>query len=230
MSDFEINETLFISVTPAGAYHAVSSPVEEPARHTLLRLLTEPGTPAMSADSLCRLTGESDPADAQELFYRLQSANWITGIVEPEPAPSANMDKEMPALLQSLTDNGKTLLADSQGFYLASQGFPHEAAEELSALSADIASLNARHHGLLHNNLRLYSSAWGIIDAAGDSQVGFWPLYIGDNSFVLILMGVPMFNHKTFRDLVWALCRRYLSADSIALEAEAEPLSDAIIL
>ena len=45
---------------------------------------------------------------------------------------------------------------------------------------------------------------------------------------MLILMGVPMFNQNAFRDLVWFLCRRYLSAES--LDQEAEPLSDVIIM
>jgi len=228
MSDFELDEALYINVTPAGAYHAVSSTTEEAARHTLLRLLTEPDSPAMSDDSLGHLTGAAAAGDARELLYRIQCAGWITGITEPQQAPTANMDDEMPVLLQALTENGKALLADDQGFYLASQGFPHEAAEELSALSADIASLNTRHHGLLQGNQRLHSSAWAIVDAAGDSQLGFWPLYIGENSFVLILMGVPMFNQNAFRDLVWSLCRRYLTTADI--DPDEEPLGDILIM
>jgi len=227
MSDFELNEELFISVTPAGAYHAVSSPRDEPARRALLKLLNHHNTPAMSADAVMHWTGQPEPSEAWELFYHLQSADWITGIGNSSEAPTANMDNEMPVLLQGLTESGKALLADSQGFYLATQGFAHEAAEELSALSADIASLNARHDGLLHNNLRLHSSAWSIVNAAGDSQIGFWPLYVGSNSFSLILMGVPMFNQNAFRDLVWALCRRYLYAETFA--DETAKLSDTAI-
>jgi hypothetical protein len=108
-----------------------------------------------------------------------------------------------------MSENGKVLLADMQGFYIASHGFPHEVAEELSGLSAELASIHERRSGLLMNNLGLVSNAWAIVDVFGNSQIGFWPLFIGKNRFVIAISGVPHFNQPEFVDLVWALSMRY---------------------
>jgi hypothetical protein len=108
-----------------------------------------------------------------------------------------------------MSESGKVLLADMQGFYLASHGFPHEVAEELSGLSAELATVHSRRSGVLMNNLGVANHSWGIIDVFGNSQIGFWPLFIGKNRFVLVISGVPHFNQPEFVDLIWALSIRY---------------------
>ena len=50
---------------------------------------------------------------------------------------------------------------------------------------------------------------WGMVNAAGCSEVGFWPLYFGDDYFILIVSGMPRFNQEAFTTLVWALGVRY---------------------
>ena len=81
--------------------------------------------------------------------------------------------------------------------------------EELAALGGDIASVHERHSRLLHGNMRLRSDGWGMVNAAGCSEVGFWPLYFGDDYFILIVSGMPRFNQEAFTTLVWALGVRY---------------------
>jgi hypothetical protein len=101
------------------------------------------------------------------------------------------------------------LLADIQGFYLASHGFPHDVAEELSALSAELTNIHERRAVLLMDNLGVSSNAWALIDVFGNSQIGFWPLFIGSNRFVIVISGVPHFNQPEFVKLIWALSKRY---------------------
>ena len=115
----------------------------------------------------------------------------------------------MPTLLPALSREGKILLADSQGFYLHSHGFPHEAAEELSALSAEIATLHARRAGVLNRNLGLNGSAWALTNAAGHSQLGFWPLFVGSERFVLVISGAPAFNQPQLVELAFVLHKRF---------------------
>jgi hypothetical protein len=57
--------------------------------------------------------------------------------------------------------------------------------------------------------LGITSQSWAIVDAFGNSQIGFWPLFIGKNRFVLVISGVPHFNQPEMVDLVWALSVRY---------------------
>jgi hypothetical protein len=209
MDAYRLAEGLFISVTPAGAYYAVSGPEEEPSRQLLRALLQQDRSPELTLNGLRAWTDSENEEQSLELLYHIQRLGWVEGIDRQKQAPSGALEDIIPGLLAPLSGAGKALLADAQGFYVSTQGFAHETAEELSALSADIASLHERHRGLLGSNLGLATDAWALIDASGNSQVGFWPLFVGEQRFVLVLEGVPHFNQPALATLVWALNIRY---------------------
>ncbi|MEN8177389.1 MAG: hypothetical protein ABFS39_02085 [Pseudomonadota bacterium] len=209
MTKYRLADDLYISATPAGAYYAASSPGEDSSRQLLRALLRQEVTPSLSLQGLQEWTGSDDDNQSLELLYHAQGLGWVEGLEAERSAPAGALEDIIPDLLPDLSGNGKALLADDQGFYVSSQGFAHEAAEELSALSADIASLHDRHRGLLRNNLGLGTDAWALSDAAGNSQVGFWPLFVGDQRFVLVVGGMPHFNQAALTTLVWALSTRY---------------------
>ena len=142
-------------------------------------------------------------------MHWLQEAGLIIGLEHSEQAPPETLERLLPQLLRTLSDEGKAVLAESRGLYLGSAGFPHEAAEELAALSANLTAVYARHKELLQGNLGYRQRAWGLIDASGNSEVGFWPVYIGQNRFTLIIGGIPQLNQPAFKQLVWALEMRY---------------------
>ncbi len=208
MSDYRLIESHYVLPTPAGAYTAAGHQGEDPIRRMLCSLLRQETTPMLTQQALESWTGLAE-ADAQESLYHAQNHHWIEGFPEPRQAQSGALEELLPALLPPLAESGKVLLADAHGFSVVAEGFTHEAAVELSALSADIASLDARHSGLTRHNLRIGTSAWALIDAAGNSQLGFWPLFIDDLRFTLVLQGEPRFNQPVFTELVWALNIRY---------------------
>jgi hypothetical protein len=206
---FAVNPNLYLSPTPAGAFNAAAEPNNNRLRRFIGALLTQAVTPAATDAGLLEWSGTERLDDAHQLVWRMQEVGWLQGLAEPRRAPEGPMEEILPQLLPQLTHGGKVLLADSQGFYVSSLGFPHEVAEELSALSADIANLHQRRSGSLNRNLGLSGSAWGLSDAAGQSQLGFWPLYAGKERFVLVVAGIPAFNRPQLIDLVWMLHRRY---------------------
>jgi len=208
MGQFRLTEGLYVLPTPAGAYYSVSGPEEEPSRQLLRALIREQRSPRLTQDNLQVWTGMKS-GDALELLYHVQSLGWVEGHEEDRSVPTRKLEDVLPELLPTLSGSGKALLADGHGFYVSSQGFPHETAEELSAASADLASLHGRHHHLMRNNLGLWTSAWALVDAAGNSQVGFWPLYIGKQRFALVVGGLPRLNQPSLTQLIWALNRRY---------------------
>ncbi|MCB1785350.1 MAG: hypothetical protein H6953_09890 [Chromatiaceae bacterium] len=208
MADFELSPDMHVTPSPAGAYYAVFSPEQDVTRRVLFGLMRSAATHPLDVHALKKLTAQ-DANASLELLYRMQSLNLLQGFDDVQHAPQGPLDQLLPAILKKLAGQGKALLADGQGFYAASHGYHHETAEELSALSADLATLHERHHQLLNRNMSLHSSAWGLIDAGGTSQVGFWPLYIGTQRFVLVLSGVPNMNRPELVDLVWALSLRY---------------------
>ena len=199
MPRYELLPGAYIAPTPGGAYMA-----------------------ALTAQSLCQWSGLAREDSALELAYHLQSQALIQAEQAPRHIPSATLEELLPDMLAHVSHPGKALLADAQGFYMATTGFPHEAAEELSALSADLASLHERHQRMLRHNLGIDNRAWALADAAGNSQLGVWPLYIGRQRFALVVAGTPHFNQPAFVDLVWVLTRRYaMVADAIPTGARA---------
>lgn len=209
MSKYTLTEGLYLSPSPAGAYYAVSCNDTDKPRQFIRQLLQQPVTRALNLDNLQQLSGLEDPQKCLELLHHCQKLSWVQGLTTELQYPSDLLENTLPGLLSKMSESGKVLLADKQGFYLASHGFPHEVAEELSALSAELAIVHDRHSGLLVNNLGLASHTWGIIDVFGNSQIGFWPLFIGNLRFVLVISGVPHFNQPEFVNLVWALSKRY---------------------
>jgi hypothetical protein len=209
MANFTLAEGLFVHPTPAGTYYAVSATDLNPSRRMLQSLLKKQTSPRLTLEGLRSWADIEDEEQALTLLYHAQGLGWVQGFDEPRECNEQPLEVQLPKLLKALAVQGKVLLADHQGFYLASSGFPHEVAEELSALSADLANLHSRRSGLLVNNLGLASSAWAIVDAAGNGKIGFWPLFIGAQRFVLVISGVPQFNHPDFVNLAWVLSRRY---------------------
>ncbi|MFN6960710.1 MAG: hypothetical protein ACK4N6_00580 [Rhodocyclaceae bacterium] len=216
MSEYTLNPGVYVNVTPAGAYRAVVGSQNDAARALLGRLLALPATPMLDQAALADLAGGGSEDDLVELLYRLQELGWLAGSQTRREIPEFNMERDIPHLLGELSGSGKALLADAQGFYLANSGFAHESVEELAALAASAATLLARHAALLNNNLRLATGGWAAVDAAGNSQIGFWPLNVGSQKFVLVIAGPPAFERQAFADLVWWLSRRYAALDFVS--------------
>jgi hypothetical protein len=209
MSKYTLEEGMFLYPTPTGSYYAVASGKKDKARGFLKRLLQQAKTPELNVGTLLGLMDVDSEDKALKLLYRCQKAGWVQGVKEVIKAPEGTLEEILPPLLDSISETGKVLLADDMGFYLACSGFPHEAAEELSALSAEIATVHERREGLLRENLGVGSSAWSVVDAFGNSQVGFWPIFIGNSQFVITVSGTPHFNQFEFVMLIWALSIRY---------------------
>ncbi len=209
----------FVQATSAGAFYVVRSKKDDPSRRLLQQFLGSNSTPSFNRDKLASTLSLSDDATSA-LIHHLQKLSMLQTFEQPMMADSGKLEDILPGILKPLSCDGKALLADSQGFYLATTGFPHESAEELSALGADLASLHERHSGLLDGNLNAQSQSWGLLDAGGFSKLGFWPLNIGNVTFTLVISGMPRLDRHEFLRLVWTLYTRY-AADYVASDQGA---------
>ena len=208
MSAFTLNENLYINITPRGAYYAVQDTATDVTRTLLQNLLQLDETPLLSEETLNQLC-DLDTEDAFNLLHRMQKLGLVSGQEDVEHSTEDSLENILPDLLAALSDSEKVLLAEHSGLYLGASGFPHEAAEELAAISANLSEVYQRHKDLLQGNLGFNQHAWGLVDAAGNTEVGFWPLYIGHNSFTLIIHGMPQLNRPAFKHLIWSLVKRY---------------------
>ena len=205
----------YILPTAAGAYFCASSSDREPARDFLQQLMSRSETLCYDTQTLTELFS-TQPDIQDEVLYHLQKLKFLQTFKEPQQVPPGTIEASLPDILQSLSSDAKVLLADSQGFYLSSAGFTHEAAEELSALSGDLASLYSRHQGIIKGNLNINSSAFALVDASGYSQLGFWPVYIGELLFMLVVSGVPRFDQANYVNLIWTLHKHYFTCNTPA--------------
>lgn len=204
---YSLGGDYFLHPTPAGSYFAVSRPEADVARSFLQDLLVQPHTPALTPAWMQAATGLDEQA-ALAFLHRLQQAGHVQGLPQPMQAPAEPDLTLLPALLSQLSDEGRAVLADSGGLLLAAVGCKHAHSEQLAALGAELAGLQRRHAGL-RAQMGLASDGWGLVSAAGYSELSFWPLYIGTARFHLVVGGQPRFNQQAYTRLVWALAQRH---------------------
>lgn len=204
----ELATRLYAQPTPVGAFHAARAPENDVLTHLLRTLLRHPSTPMLDPTTLAGWFG-CTPDDALRIVLRAQEEGLVEGHGEPRTLSGASLEQALPHLLPALSSEGQTLLVDAQGFVAGATGFDPDAAEALAALSADLGILHERHRRHFDTSVGLPTSAWALVDGAGNSQVGFWPLHIGDERFVLTIIGIPRLHQQAFTDLIWTLMLRY---------------------
>lgn len=209
MLDIKVKQNLFLFPTPAGTFYSISNRAEDPARRLIVSLFQQKTSPRIEVDRLSQICGIESKDEVLSLLHRMQEQGWVQGCAKRQNVHTGSLEQILPALLEPLSSEKKVLLADQHGFYISYCGFDATSVERLSALSADLSVLQEKHEDVLKNNLGLNYDAWAIIDAAGNSQVGFWALYIGEQRFVLALSGMPRFNQTALTELIWVLSYRY---------------------
>ena len=211
---FQIDQENFLMPSPAGAYYCISNADDNVARQLLRHFLRQEKVDLITTQRI-ESWFSADPELGMKTLHYLQDLGWIQTIEEGDQVARDPLEDLLPDILAPLSCKDKALLTDSQGFCLSSAGFAHESAEEISALAADLVTLQGRHKGLLSNNLKMPSANWGLLDAAGHSQLGFWPLHIGKELFSLVIAGAPCLHHQNFLQLVWILHNRYYAEEIV---------------
>lgn len=203
-----LQANLYPRITPAGAYYAVSNNTTSASRTLLHGLLKADSDELISTEKLLAWSDTSDINIALSLLYRLQRLEFLYG----DESPSVNNvhlpDEQLPELLGKLSNIGRALLADQNGLYFANAGFHHETAEEVGILASEVVAVGERHQLLLKNNLNIHHTAWGICDPSGQTELTFFPLYIGQSKLILVIGGVPDLNQEAFVSLIKALSNR----------------------
>jgi len=217
MAKYELVDQLYLTPTAAGAFYAVSGSQDEPLRRLLLALLSHRTSPLADIPSLCGWLDIDDEQACLQILHRAQTLVLLEGNQHPRQLTDFGVGRELRDLLPGLSSLGKGILVDWNGLSLAHSGLDEETAETLSALSADLVSVQVRHYSRLRETLRLPIQGWAAVDAYGASRIGAWPLFIGEQRLMLVLLGEPRLNQQEFVTLVWVLINRYgqqIQADS----------------
>lgn len=200
-----LQKNLYPKVTPAGAYYAVSSPSHSASRMLLANLLQADVKDILTEDRLKTWAETDDTYTALNLLYRLQRLEFLYGEEHPSSQLIKVTSDAFEDILGQLSDNHRALLVDQDGFYFANTGFNHETAEEVANLASEATLLTEKHGLLIKNNLNIYNTAIGICDPTGQSELTFFPLYVGKAKNILVTAGLPLLNSESFVTLVRGL-------------------------
>lgn len=196
-----------LHATPAGTYFAISAAAEHPLRTAVFCLLAQPDHWPAGAPQ-----GAGKPAIAPiptpEVADRLLQLDWASPVGKAEERSDASLEQLLPELLAALSADGCALLADHQGLQMAVAGFDEQQASGLAALSSEAIALGQRHRRLMRQTEGATPASWAMVDAAGSSQLGVWPLFIGGTWFALVIQGRPLLAQPAFVRLVRSLVRR----------------------
>ncbi len=209
MTNYQFAENIYLAPTPTGAFYAVSNPAPEPLRIFLHALLKQERTPKPITSQLINWTQANSVKSMMALLHEAQLMTYIEGLQEPLKLPDSGFGNSAEILLSYLSTSGNAVLVDNTGCAIAHSGFDQETVEMLSALSADLLTVQDRHEKRLEKHFDLTINGWGAMDASGSSRIGTWPIYIGQKRLLLVIPGEPRFNCPQFTLLIWSLVKRY---------------------
>ncbi len=203
-----IKNPQFVNLTPIGAYYATNSKQDSPLHRLLRYLLTMSSSPLLDKQTL-QLLGENAQVEATLATLKLAGKRqFITLSSQAVSIEKVSLETGLPKLFGELSNDGKVLLADDQGFCLGQIGFDDSDSEQLAALSADIAIVQERHQSALIA-VSEFGNIWGVISLGNNHQLSFWPIFIGDYRFVLVLGQKLSLNQPAFTQLIRMLSVRY---------------------
>lgn len=204
-STLQLHNDLYPKVMPAGAFYAVSSTGPSASRKLLANILRADVNAKLTEERLKEWAETEDTHTALSLLYRLQRLEFLYGEAIPSSQIVEVTSDVFEDILGQLSDSHRALLVDQNGFYFANVGFNHETAEEVANLASEAIRLSEKNNLLIKNNLNIYNTAVGICDPAGQSELTFFPLYIGKNKNILVTAGQPLLNSEAFVTLVRGL-------------------------
>lgn len=202
----------YLLPSAAGVYHLVCQPGTTSATKLFSDILMQKETRVVTEEDAQRIMGIADDNQFASEMQTIFSLGWLEEHDEPLQLPDDSLEEILPHLLAVLSSTGHTLLSDSHGFPLFSSGFSQQDAEALSAMSAEFSNIYEKYRSIIQNNASSPTQAWGMMDAAGNSSMGIWPINIGYQGFNLLIQGVPKLDHPNFVILVWLLYSRYFEA------------------
>jgi hypothetical protein len=211
---------LYLAPTPAGALHVVTEAGSSAAEQLVREVLRAPHALRSDQADVMALSGASTLDAAVDAVAQAQQAGWLEGNTDVPLVPEGPLGKELPGLLAPLSETGQAALDDDQGFALSSVGFNADIELDVSTLAAELLRLKQRR-GIVDSSSGAFAG-FALVDRFGASTVGFFPLLVGTQQFVLIVGGLPRLHHPSFVPLVSALSRRY---DSTAEPGETSTTS-----
>lgn len=189
----------YLVPTTNGAEYAVASNKTNQCKKLLLSLLR-----GDARESLMNNIGLSDRKALGSLLFKMQSNGWLTGDSKPIRLSKTPLAQSLLLLLESLSSQGKGILADHLGCCIASVGYNKAEVNKIAAFSASLYPLGNRYHLETDDE----TPGLEISIKRGTSNLFIRHLHIGTRVFHLALAGEVQHVDNNFVNLVTRLARR----------------------
>lgn len=204
----------YLIPSPAGAFTALCHADPGPGGELVRLAISRPSVTEAQLAELSKMDRDAFERHygylRQRDYLRLSQTPLADVCGGNDAESGVNMEKQLGAAIDDLLIEGRGLLVDSEGFYLVSRGYRHEAAEELSALCAAVAALEERYQALaLHLSGAKWNTGFGVINADGVARLGVWPLHVGGHVMRLLLEGTFNLNRMGLVTLGFVLMSKY---------------------
>lgn len=195
-------------LTYSGLVSAISSSINEPARLLMLHILAYANRDRLMSEQLSRYI-EKSGSQLESLMTSLIEDKYLT-LTHSEDVPDQELivSPEMfISQLETLSVNGKVILADAHGLILASSGYSASDAEYIAAIARNLVQISEQAKARIknHTDKKLWSTglSWGSLRALCLS------IYVGRRQYILVVGGLPDLEKAEFFNLVGFLVRRY---------------------
>lgn len=204
----EMNSGKYILPTAAGAFHLACQKREEtPASVLFTKIFEKERLTELTPKDMQRIMGLDDNEFVTQI-EAVQSMGWLEEYGEMLVLPEGSLEGILPQLMAPLSSEEEVLIADEHGFCLFYAGISNEDSEALAVMTADLSAIYSKYESVYGRGL-LPTQAWSMVDAAGNCQLGIWPIHVGKQTFNLLIKGQPKLNHPNFVIIVWLLYNRY---------------------
>lgn len=198
----------FVVPTAAGVIQAVAAPGD--TRSTVvLGLLQGGASRPIPLERLAKRANLADRKAVGSILFQLQRLAWVSGDLQPFAPPVEPPGESLPSLISLLSPLGKGVLADAQGFCVATAGYPESQARRLCALATKAFPLMLQFRDELE---KPGPGPTGLVLGGLDPHctVTVRPVHVGERLFHLLLAGEADLDSPAFVHLIAVLARRYL--------------------
>ena len=195
-------------VTYSGLVFAISSSDYVSQRLQLLKLLSSSGCGPVSVDKISNCLGMADDT-VEQVVENLLAKDFLQ-LDEMSELSGQNTINDLGGfqlLLETLSINGKAILADAHGLLIASSGYSKSDSEYIASIATNLVAISEqaklRVKNPIDKNLWNTGLSWGTFRALCVS------IFIGTHQYILVVGGLPNLEGDEFLDVIGFLVRRY---------------------
>lgn len=195
-------------LTYSGLVFAISSSENIAQRFHLLNMLSHFGCMSVTPDQLSGLL-DCDATTVHQLLSDWLANSYVQKLEAGQSAEQNknNSSEDFHSLLETLSVNGKVILANPHGLKIASSGYSESDSEYIAAIASNLVAISEQAKARIKNPVDKH--LWNTGLSWGAFRALCMNIFTGSNQYVLVVGGLPNLEGDEFMNLISLLVRRY---------------------